>query len=219
MKFSFDNADKASDETADFAVECSGEFPTLKQNKASEFEACGDSRLRGLRSRKPIGFRQWVVHQFPFIWCVDWKVTSAVPICLCRLTWGTDKVEQMIDGYTGFLFLDKKGKPVKAYYVEKKFQHAVAKYNKIYKEELPKTTSHVARHIYCTNMAKRGISVKTLQYLMGHSEIGVRMNVYTHLKLEDAKDEMERLKVKEEIKREMKQAEAAEAKKELSKLK
>ncbi|WP_373109295.1 hypothetical protein, partial [Lachnoclostridium sp. Marseille-P6806] len=25
--------------------------------------ACGDSRLRGLGSRKPIGFRQWVVHQ------------------------------------------------------------------------------------------------------------------------------------------------------------
>ena len=24
--------------------------------------ACGDSRLRGLRSRKPIGFRQWIVH-------------------------------------------------------------------------------------------------------------------------------------------------------------
>ncbi|MEE0829974.1 MAG: hypothetical protein UIM26_00710, partial [Longicatena sp.] len=24
---------------------------------------CGDSRLRGLRSRKPIGFRQWVVHR------------------------------------------------------------------------------------------------------------------------------------------------------------
>ncbi|MDE6956947.1 MAG: hypothetical protein K2O96_02465, partial [Lachnospiraceae bacterium] len=26
--------------------------------------ACGDSRLRGLRSRKPIGFRRWVVHEF-----------------------------------------------------------------------------------------------------------------------------------------------------------
>ncbi len=25
--------------------------------------ACGDSRLRGLRSRKPIGFRRWVVHK------------------------------------------------------------------------------------------------------------------------------------------------------------
>ena len=33
------------------------------KNKAEDrFEACGDSRLRGLRSRKPIGFRQWVVH-------------------------------------------------------------------------------------------------------------------------------------------------------------
>ncbi len=31
---------------------------------------------------------------------------------------------------------------------------------------------------------------KTLQYLMGHSDIGVTMNTYTHLGLDDAKDEM-----------------------------
>lgn len=35
---------------------------------------------------------------------------------------------------------------------------------------------------------------KTLQYLMGHSDIGVTMNTYTHLGLEDAKDEMIRMK-------------------------
>ena len=29
---------------------------------AARIYACGDSRLRGPRSRKPIGFRQWVVH-------------------------------------------------------------------------------------------------------------------------------------------------------------
>ena len=29
----------------------------------ARINACGDSRLRGLRSRKPIGFRQWVVHR------------------------------------------------------------------------------------------------------------------------------------------------------------
>lgn len=34
---------------------------------------------------------------------------------------------------------------------------------------------------------------KTLQYLMGHSDISVTMNTYTHLGLEDAKDEMVRL--------------------------
>lgn len=38
LKFSFDNADKTPDGTADFMVECSGEFPTLKQNKVSEVE-------------------------------------------------------------------------------------------------------------------------------------------------------------------------------------
>ena len=42
-------------------------------------------------------------------------------------------------------------------------------------------------------MAKTGISPKTLQYLMGHSDIGVTLNVYTHLGLEDAKAEIERL--------------------------
>lgn len=31
---------------------------------------------------------------------------------------------------------------------------------------------------------------KTLQYLMGHSDIGVTMNNYTHLGLDDDKNEM-----------------------------
>lgn len=34
---------------------------------------------------------------------------------------------------------------------------------------------------------------KTLQYLMGHSDIGVTMNTYTHLGLDAAKEEMIRL--------------------------
>ena len=34
---------------------------------------------------------------------------------------------------------------------------------------------------------------KTLQYLMGHSDIGVTLNTYTHLGLEDAEDELKRL--------------------------
>ncbi len=34
---------------------------------------------------------------------------------------------------------------------------------------------------------------KTLQYLMGHSDISVIMNTYTHLGLEDAAAEMKQL--------------------------
>lgn len=44
---------------------------------------------------------------------------------------------------------------------------------------------------------------KTLQYLMGHSEIGVTMNTYTHLGLDDAKDEMIRLEELEQARKEI----------------
>ena len=103
------------------------------------------------------------------------------------------KVETMIDGYSGFLFLDHRGKPMMPYQWEKRFQHSVEKYNRIYREQLPTITPHVCRHTYCTNMAKRQVSVETLKYLMGHTDISVTSNVYTHLKLEDARREMERL--------------------------
>lgn len=48
---------------------------------------------------------------------------------------------------------------------------------------------------------------KTLQYLIGHSEIGVTMNTYTHLGLEDAKNEMIRLEELEQAKKEIEQTE------------
>ena len=52
-------------------------------------------------------------------------------------------------------------------------------------------------------MARAGMNPKTLQYLMGHLDIGVTMNTYTHLGLEDAQNEMARLeelnKAKEEV--------------------
>jgi len=112
------------------------------------------------------------------------------------------KVETMIDGYTGFLFLDNRGKPMMPYQWEKKFQHSVEKYNKIYRIQLPKITPHVCRHTYCTKMAKRRISIETLKYLMGHTDISVTSNVYTHLKLEDAQLELEMLKkVEEDVRR------------------
>lgn len=65
------------------------------------------------------------------------------------------------------------------------------------------TRPHVCRHTYCSNMAKAGMNPKTLQYLMGHSDIGVTMNTYTHLGLEDAKDEMIRMEELNAAKKEL----------------
>ena len=36
---------------------------------------------------------------------------------------------------------------------------------------------------------------KTLQYLMGHSDISVTLNTYAHTKLEDAQEELKRISV------------------------
>lgn len=98
--------------------------------------------------------------------------------------------EPVIEGYSQFLFLDKNDMPMVALHWEKYFQHILQKYNKIYKQELPKITPHVCRHTYCSNMAKSRINPKTLQYLMGHSDISVTLNTYTHVKFEDAKEDL-----------------------------
>lgn len=90
------------------------------------------------------------------------------------------KVEPIIGGQSGFLFLDKNGMPMVALHWEKYFEHIVEKYNKIYRVQMPKITPHVCRHTYCSNMARSGMNPKTLQYLMGHSDIGVTLNTYTH---------------------------------------
>ena len=101
--------------------------------------------------------------------------------------------EKMIDGYAGFLFYDKDNNPLVAMHWEHRFNHMVQRYNDIYRIQIPNITPHVCRHTYCSNMAKSGMNPKTLQYLMGHSDIGVTLNTYTHLGLEDAEDELNRM--------------------------
>lgn len=103
------------------------------------------------------------------------------------------KRERIIDGYTGFLYYDTNGMPLVAMHWEHRFKHMVKRYNEIYRLQMPSITPHICRHTYCSNMAKSGMNPKTLQYLMGHSDIGVTLNTYTHLRLEDAQEELGRI--------------------------
>ncbi len=103
------------------------------------------------------------------------------------------KCERVVDGYTRFLFTDKNGYPEVAMHWEHRFNHMVKRYNDIYRVQIPNTTPHICRHTYCRNMAKSGMNPKLLQYLMEHSDIGVTLNTYTHLGLEDATDELRRM--------------------------
>ena len=103
------------------------------------------------------------------------------------------KVEKSIDGYSGFLFYDDNGMPLVAMHWQHRFNHMVGRYNDIYRVQMPNITPHVCRHTYCSNMEKSGMNPKTLQYLMGHSDISVTMNVYTHIGFDDAEEELKRM--------------------------
>ena len=114
----------------------------------------------------------------------------------------TPRYERIIDGHSGFLFLDEDCLPLVAMHWEHRFNHMVKRYNDIYRVQMPNITPHVCRHTYCSNQSKAGMNPKTLQYLMGHSDIGVTLNTYTHLGLEDAAEELRRMEEAEAARRE-----------------
>lgn len=116
---------------------------------------------------------------------------------------GKPKKEKFVDGYCGFLYFDENGMPLVALHWEHRFNRMVKKYNEIYRVQMPNITPHICRHTYCSNQAKAGMNPKTLQYLMGHSEIGVTLDVYTHLGLEDAAVELHRMEELHSARQEM----------------
>lgn len=106
----------------------------------------------------------------------------------------TNKPEIIINGYSGFFILDKNGNPKVAIHIENEMRLAIKKYNKLHPDKpLPNITPHVLRHTFCTNFANAGMNIKSLQYLMGHSDAAVTMNVYSHASYENAAKQMHEL--------------------------
>lgn len=96
-----------------------------------------------------------------------------------------------IDGYSDSIFLAKTNRPLMPSAVNNVLYNIVDAYNKeelvnAKKEHrkaelLPKISAHNLRHTACTNMARQGMNVKVLQYLMGHSDSSITLDVYNHL--------------------------------------
>lgn len=120
-------------------------------------------------------------------------MTDEVKACFARILKNRPKpkIEPMIDGKAGFLYLDRKGMPLVALHWEKYFQRIREKYNECHMEQMPLVTPHVCRHTFCSKMARAGMNPKTLQTVMGHSDIGITLNVYTHVDFDDVKREMQ----------------------------
>lgn len=96
-----------------------------------------------------------------------------------------------IDGHKGFIFTSKSGRPLQPSAVNNILYNIVDAYNKKETEQalkehrkpefLPVISAHTLRHTGCTRMAERGMDVKVLQYIMGHANIAVTMEVYNHI--------------------------------------
>lgn len=71
-------------------------------------------------------------------------MSGEVVACFKRILKGrvNPKVEPMVDGMTGFLFIDKNDMPMVALHWEKYFQHIREKHNSIYKVQMPPITPH-----------------------------------------------------------------------------
>lgn len=122
-------------------------------------------------------------------------LTDEVLACFRRILKNRNapKVEPMIDGKSGFLFFDRNKKPLVALHWEGYVSRLREKFYASLGEDMKDMliiTPHVFRHTYCTKMVREGIHPKTLQYLLGHSDVKISLNVYTHYKLEDAERDL-----------------------------
>lgn len=102
----------------------------------------------------------------------------------------TPAEERTVDGFSGFLFLDKNGEPEVAMHVAHHMQWARNKYARTHERQLPLITPHVFRHTFCTNLLNAGVDVKSVQYLMGHSGADITLNTYAHASFETAEKSM-----------------------------
>ena len=96
-----------------------------------------------------------------------------------------------IEGLSNFVFMSRSGRPmmpttvnfilrdiVKAYNEE---ENERAKRERRKPEELPHISAHILRHTACTRMAETDLDMKVVQYVMGHANISVTMEVYNHI--------------------------------------
>lgn len=114
---------------------------------------------------------------------------------------GKNAKTQEVEGITDFIFTNSQGKPYAANAINFVLDNVVKAYNESEKiragnehkdpEMLPHVSAHILRHTACTRLAETGLEPKVLQYIMGHANVSVTLDVYTHLDFTQIQEKME----------------------------
>ena len=86
-----------------------------------------------------------------------------------------------------FIFLCRKGTPVK------NSTYDTMLFKICEKAGIKKFSMHVLRHTFATRCIEAGMKPKTLQTLLGHSNIGITMNLYVHTTEEEMHKEINQI--------------------------
>ena len=86
--------------------------------------------------------------------------------------------------FSDFVFLSRKGEPTKnSAYDSKLFYYCD-------KAGIPRFSMHTLRHTFATRCIEAGMRPKTLQTILGHSNISITMNLYVHVTDEEKMKEL-----------------------------
>ena len=86
-----------------------------------------------------------------------------------------------VDGFSNFVFISHTtGRPIMANSVRRMLRRIV-NMNKERSVQLPAISPHILRHTMCTRLAEAGVDLKTIQYIMGHTDVRTTMRVYNHV--------------------------------------
>ncbi len=95
------------------------------------------------------------------------------------------KIKEISDEWKDFVFLSRKGEPVK------NSTYDTALFKICDKVGIERFSMHVLRHTFATRCIEAGMKPKTLQKLLGHSSIQITMNLYVHVTEDEKKKEIE----------------------------
>ena len=115
-----------------------------------------------------------------------------------------------IGGRSGFIFNTKHGRPIMPAGVNSFLKNIVNAYNKKETalaaqenrepELMPHISAHTLRHTGCTRLGESNVNPKVMQYVMGHSDAKITMNVYNHIaEMSHVENEMSKMNLPDAV--------------------